>query len=92
MKSKPTKTHTSQITKNSALANMKANNTCVLWAANGPGALAGVTNSDNSDADIHITYSDIITITIIILTTVPTSVLQGPDAITTQRKTSRVEL
>ena len=57
-----------------------------------PMALAGVTDSDNSDADIHITYSDIITITIIILTTDQTSVLQGPDAITTQRKMSRVEL
>ena len=55
-------------------------------------ALAVVTNSDNSDADILITYSDIITITIIILTTDQTSVLQGPDAITTQRKMSRVEL
>ena len=55
-------------------------------------ALAVVTNSDNSDADILITYSDIIIITIIILTTVPAPVLQGPDAITTQRKMSRVEL
>ena len=38
---------------------MKANNTYVLWAANGPGALAGDTNSDNSYADILITYGDI---------------------------------
>ena len=57
-----------------------------------PMALAVVTNSDNSDADILITYSDIIIITIIILTTVLAPVLQGPDAITTQRKMSRVEL